>query len=66
MNTDLRSDFYEFDRYDLRNSFDLVIGASHTAFPTKLKDLIKSYIPGMSDENLNALFFFKFEERVFN
>jgi len=66
MNTDLKSEFFEFDRYDLRNSFDLVMGASHQTFPTELKDLIKSYIPDLPNNDLQALFFFNFEERVFN
>jgi hypothetical protein len=64
-NTDVRSEFYEFDRYDLRNSFDLVMGRSHTEFPSKLRELMKTYST-MSDENLNALFFFNFGEREFN
>lgn len=66
MNTGIRSEFFEFDRYDLRNSFDLVIGADHQAFPSQLKLLIKSYIAGLSDNDLEALFFFNFEERVFH
>lgn len=63
MNTDLRSEFYEFDRYDLRNAFDLVIG-SHSRFPNEVETLIKSYIKDMGSESLKALFYFSFDERV--
>jgi hypothetical protein len=62
----LKPEFKEFDRYDLRNSFDLVMGASHKAFPTKVKELIMSYIKELDVESQGALFYFSFNERVFN
>jgi hypothetical protein len=68
MNTDLHSEFYEFDRYDLRNSFDLVMGASHQVFPSKIQELIKSKLASgsLNKDDLGALFYFNFDERVFN
>lgn len=66
LNLNLKSEFIEFDRYDLRNAFDLVIGASHQVYPNELEKILESYIHGMDSESLKALKFFNFEERVFH
>jgi len=42
------------------------MGASHKAFPTKVKELIMSYIKDLDVESQGALFYFSFNERVFN
>jgi len=62
----IRSDSVSFDRYDIRNAFDLVIGDDHEAFPHIIHDIIKKLIAGMDSESQKALFYFAFDERVFN
>lgn len=66
LNLNLKSEFIEFDRYDLRNAFDLVIGASHQSYPSELEKILESYIHNMDSESLKALKFFNFDERVFH
>jgi hypothetical protein len=66
LNLNLKSEFIEFDRYDLRNAFDLVIGASHQVYPNELEKILESYIHGMDSESLKALKYFNFKEREFH
>jgi hypothetical protein len=63
MNTNVRLEFNEFDRYDLRNAFDLVMGKEHSQFKTK--ELILSLTPNMPKELVDSLLYFNFTERVF-
>jgi hypothetical protein len=62
----IKSEFVEFDRYDIRNAFDLVIGDDHQAFPHIIHDIIKKLVAGMGSESQSALFYFAFDERTFN
>jgi hypothetical protein len=66
MNLNIKSEFIEFDRYDLRNAFDLVIGASHQNYPSELENILKTYIHGMDSESFGTLKYFNFEERDFH
>lgn len=65
MNEGVRLEHSDYDKYDLRNAFDLVIGRAHTDYPNKLKELSLKYIHDMDSESLSALLFFNFNERVF-
>jgi len=63
MNLNVRSEFNEFDRFDLRNAFDLVMGKEHSKFETQ--ELIRSLVPDMSSESFSALLYFNFNEKAF-
>jgi hypothetical protein len=66
MNVDLRTEFASFDRYDLRNAFDLVMGPTHRSYPEKLESIMLKYIHSMDSESFSALKYFNFNEEVFN
>jgi hypothetical protein len=63
MNLNVRSEFNEFDRFDLRNAFDLVMGKEHSKFATQ--ELIRSLVPDMSSESFSALLYFNYTDKVF-
>lgn len=66
MSTDIRSETIEYDRYDVRNAFDLVMGDAQ-AFPSRLQHLVLKMLKRpMSSESVSALLYFSFDERVFN
>jgi len=70
----LQDDTSEFNKYDLRNAFDLVLG-DEKILEQKLKDIIVKRLevefdpllvrPRLRDEDYNALWYFNFNERVF-
>lgn len=68
INTTLRPQFKEFDVYDVRNSFDLVLGldmgGKGSQFPNKIQDLIKKFFPHLLPDDVKALLYFNFDIRV--
>lgn len=64
INTGVRSEFFEFDRYDLYNSFELVLNDANS-IPGKIKDLLTSFIKSeMTESDISALLYFNFDLRV--
>jgi len=54
----------EYNRFDIRNAFDLVLG-NHEILRTKLSSIIDSRVE-LSPEDLSAFMYFGFDDRVFD